>query len=242
MAERGRRFRRSGALFAFIANALVAALLLSLPFPGLHRALYPEAFGLVEIAPRVWTDAPGRADELLSLAGGARGDVAAFFGDDPPRPTLILCATRDCAMAFGVGGNGLTVADMIIAVAPGGLTRGTLTHEMTHARLHRRMGLGTILRQPYPTWFDEGLATYVANHPSWRGTVTADARLRVRRVERFWNWRGAMDDLGVGLAYRAAAAEVGAIDERAGREGLLDLIARAEAGGDFERLLQDISR
>ena len=40
----------------------------------------------------------------------------------------------------------------------------------------------------------------------------------------------------------ALAPLVGAIDERAGREGLLDLIARAEAGGDFERLLQDISR
>ena len=244
MAEgrRRRRFGRSGAFFAFLFNGTLAAAVLSMPFPGLHRALYPEAFGLTEVAPRVWTDAPDRSEELLAMAGDARAHVASFFGDEPPRPTLILCASRACAATFGVGGSGLAVADMIVAVAPGGLTTGTLTHEMTHARLHRSMGLGSILNQPYPTWFDEGLATHVAGHPVWRGEVTANARRRVRQVERFWRWRDALDDLGVGLAYRAAAAEVASIQALAGRQGLLDLISRAEAGEDFDRLLSDIAR
>ncbi len=244
MAEgrpRRRRFRRSGALLAFLVNGAVAAVILSVPFPGLHRAFYPEAFGMSEIAPRVWTDAPGRADELLGLAEAARENVASFFGDDPPRPTLILCATQTCADDFGIGGNGLAVADMIVAVSPGGLTRGTLTHEMTHARLHRRLGPSAILRQPYPTWFDEGLATHVSGQPAWGGRVSDAARDRIRQVTRFWRWRDAMNDLGVGPAYGAAAAEVAAIEARAGRDGLLDLIRRAEAGEEFNRLLRDIA-
>ncbi|PWK58401.1 hypothetical protein C8D95_101214 [Silicimonas algicola] len=244
MAEgrpRRRRFRRSGAFVAFLVNAAFATAILSVPFPGLHRALYPEAFGLSEIAPRVWTDAPDRAEELLGMAEAARANVVSFFGDDPPRPTLILCATRACADDFGVGGNGLAVADVIVAVSPGGLTRGTLTHEMMHARLHRRLGLAAILRQPYPTWFDEGLATHVSGQPAWRGTVTDEARDRVRQVTRFWRWRDAMNELGVGPAYGAAAAEVAAIEALAGREGLLELIRRAEAGDDFDRLLRDIT-
>ena len=229
--------RRLATLFSTLVNACLAALVVSVVLPGPHRVLIPEAYGLTEIAPRVWTDEPGDASRLAGLARTARANVAAFFGDDPPRPTLVLCTTRACASDFGVGGNGLSVADMAILVSPGGLTTGTLTHEMTHARLHRRMGPASILRQPYPTWFDEGLATFVADHPVWRGEIAPRHRARVRRVERFWQWDDAFRDLGVGRAYRAAAAEVAAIDEALGREGLLTLIADAEAGADFDAAL-----
>lgn len=225
---------------AFLTNALVAALLLGAAIPGTHRVIYPESAGLVEVAPRVWTDAPQRAGELRRLANSARATVRDFFGDEPPKPTLILCTTRSCARAFGIGGNGLSIMDMAVMVSPGGLTLGTLTHEMTHSRLHRRMGPGNILNQPFPTWFDEGLATHVANHPKWTGTITAADRARVRQVRRFWQWDEAFRALGVGRAYTAAAREVAAIEMRAGRDGLLDLIRAAEDGADFDRLLTGI--
>lgn len=227
--------------FAFVANALVAALVLSAALPGPHRILMPEAWGLSEVAPRVWTDAPTRADDLLALAGTARTRVAEFFGDTPPRPTLVLCSSARCARDFGIGGAGLSMADMAVLVSPAGLNQGTLTHEMTHSRLHRSMGPASILNQPYPTWFDEGLATHVAGHPAWRGTVTRAARDRVRRVEHFWQWDDAYRALGAGLAYSAAAAEVADIERRAGQKGLIELIDRAEAGEDFGRVLEGIS-
>lgn len=228
--------------FAFLTNAALAALIVGTAVPGTHRVLYPETAGLTEIAPRVWTDAPQRQTELLTLAGAARANVAAFFGDAPPDPTLILCTSRDCAQAFGIGGNGLSIADLAVMVAPGGLTTGTLTHEMTHSRLHRRMGLHNLYRQPFPTWFDEGLATHVADHPRWPGPITPADRARVRETRRFWHWGSTMRDLGAGRAYRAAAAEVARIEAIMGREGLLDMIGRAEAGEDFDRLLADITR
>ncbi|MEM1066782.1 MAG: hypothetical protein AAGJ74_14875 [Pseudomonadota bacterium] len=232
--------RRIAWVFAASTNTLFAALTLGMAFPGAHRALAPEAFGLVEIAPRVWTDAPGQREAYLALVDEARARVAAFFDDRPPRPTLILCATRVCARRFGVGGNGLSMADSLVMVAPGGLTLGTLTHEMTHARLHSQMGLRNIWRQPFPTWFDEGLATHVADHPKWPEPVTAAARARVREVDRFWKLDDAFRDIGVGPTYRAAAAEVAAIEAEIGRDGLLTLIARADAGERFGDVLRDL--
>ena len=228
-------------LFAFLSNLALACLVAGAALPGWHRVLWPEPFGVTQIAPRVWTDAPDRAGELLELADVSRDTVIAFFGDVPPRPAMVLCTRRACADAFGIGGNGLSVADAVVMVSPGGLTQGTLTHEMTHSRLHRRMGLRNIVRQPYPTWFDEGLATFVADHPRWPGEVTREARTRVREVAHVWQWDDAYRALGTGLAYRAAAAEVAEIDRAAGRDGLLELIARAEAGEAFERVLDEVT-
>ncbi len=222
---------------SFLFNAVFAGLVAGAALPGPHRVAIAETFGLTEIAPRVWTDAPEQAPELLVLVNSSRKRVIDFFGNIPPRPTLVLCTQHSCARAFGIGGNGLSVADLAILASPGGLSVGTLTHEMTHARLHRSMGLRNILNQPYPTWFDEGLATHVANHPRWSGRVTDLARQRVRDVRHFWQWDDAHRELGVGLSYRAAAAEVAAIEIKAGRAGLLDLIARAEKGEDFDAAL-----
>ncbi|MEL6643172.1 MAG: hypothetical protein AAFQ79_04495 [Pseudomonadota bacterium] len=231
---------RTARLFAFLTNALLAALVVGAALPGPHRILAPTAFGLTEIAPQIWTDAPAQASDLLPLTDRARARVSAFFGDTPPRATLVLCATRACAVTFGIGGNGLSIADNLILVSPGGLTLGTVTHEMTHSRLHRSMGPRNLIRQPYPTWFDEGLATHVADHPKWNGEVTAAHRARVREVRRFWQLRRAFNTLGVGRTYRAAAAEVAAIEARAGRDGLLELIDRAEAGERFDRVLAEV--
>ena len=118
--------------------------------------------------------------------------------------------------------------------------RTVLTHEMTHSRLHRNMGLRNLVAQPFPTWFDEGLATFVAAHPNWNGQVTLASRQRIREVRRFWNWDDAYRELGVGRAYASAAAEIASIEQRVGRDGLLELIRRADAGESFDQVLVDL--
>ncbi len=228
-------------LFSFLANSVFAAVVAGFFIPGTHRVVLPQAFGLTEISPHVWTDAPGLADSLVQLVSRSRASVAEFFQDTPTNPALILCASRSCAEAFGIGGNGLSIADQVVMVSPGGLTIGTLTHELTHSRLHRSMGLRNLVRQPYPTWFDEGLATHVANHPLAANGVSNSARARVRQVERFWQWDDAFRDLGVGDTYAAARAEVAQIEHHAGRKGLLELIRRVEVGEDFDAVLREVT-
>jgi hypothetical protein len=239
---RGGLISRLARGFSFLTNVILLGVLVSFAFPGTHRVLSPGSFGLSEIDDRVWTDAPQRSREILRLVETSRDRVARFFEDSPSNPTLILCTTRACAQDFGVRGNGLSIADAVVMVSPGGLTAGTLTHEFTHSRLHRNMGLRNFLRQPFPTWFDEGLATHVANHPRWTGEITRAHRTEIRKVQRFWQLRRAFGDLGVGRTYRAAAAEVAAIERVATRAGLLELIARADAGEDFDTVLAEIIR
>ena len=223
--------------FSFLMISALVAFVLAAALPGPHRIAFPGAYGLTEVSDGVWTDAPERADALRATANEARRNVQDFFDGPLRKPTLVLCATTACAEDFGIGGNGLSVAHLGILVSPGGLTEGTLTHEMTHFRLHRSMGVRNIWAQPYPTWFDEGLATHVANHPRWSGEITQAARAQIRKVDRFWKLRGAFEELGVGRTYRAAADEVATIEGRVGRDGLLELINRAEAGEDFDALL-----
>ena len=236
MARRGARLARG---FAFLSNALLAGLVVGAAVPGTQRVVCPECYGLSQIAPRVWTDAPGRAGELVALVDAGRRKVAAFFGE-ASTPLIVLCTERRCARDFGIRGNGLSISDLVVIAGPGGITTGTLAHEMTHSRLHRNMGLRNTVRQPYPTWFDEGLATFVAQHPRWPGQITAEDRALVRKTVRFWQWDDTFREMGVGRAYTAAAAEVAAIEARAGREGLLDLIRRADEGEDFGRLEAEV--
>lgn len=230
-----------GRALSLITNGIIAAFVVGAALPGTHRVVFPEAYGLTEVSPRVWTDAPARAAELQALVKAAHAKVANFFDGPIRQPTLILCTTRNCARTFGIGGNGLSIPHVGVMVSPGGLTLGTLTHEMTHFRLHRSLGLRNIFNQPFPTWFDEGLATHVANHPIRPGNVTPAARERVRKVQRFWQWDDAYRELGVGRAYSAAAAEVARIEARSGRSGLLELIARADAGEDFDAHVAEIT-
>ena len=237
-----RLLRSLGTYVSFATNGGLMALALSMAFPGTHRAIAPASFGMVEIAPRVWSDAPARRTSHLQMIAEARGTIARFFQSEATTPLILLCSTRTCARSFGIGGNGLSIADLIVMVAPGGLNTGTLTHEFSHSWLHQSMGLRNLVDHPYPTWFDEGLATHVAGHPRWRGTISADHIARVRRARHVWHWRGTMADLGVGRAYASAAAEVARIERKVGRAGLLELIARADAGEDFDALEAGIGR
>lgn len=227
-------------LFSFVFLATLAGLVVGAVRAGPHRVACPECFALTEIAPAIWTDRPDQADRYLALVNQAQGRVAAFFGGPSLQPNIILCATKSCATAFGIRGNGLSVAHMAILVSPGGLTLGTLTHELTHFRLHRALGPWNIVQQPFPTWFDEGLATHVAGHPRWRGDVTPAMRARVRKVAHFWQWDDAYRAIGVGPAYATAATEVAEIEQHIGRTGLLELINRAEDGEPFERVLKEL--
>ena len=227
-------------LFSGVTIALLIALVIGSVRPGPHRAISPSSFGLTEIAPKIWTDAPERAEQLRGMVDQARATVADFFGDTPPEPRVILCTKHSCAREFGVRGNGLSVARFAVVVSPGGLTRGTLTHEFTHARLHRRLGPSNLVRQPFPTWFDEGLATHVAQHPLIAGAVSQQERDRVREVEHFWQWDDAYRALGVGRAYKSAAAEVEQIEAILGRQAFLRFIENIEAGEDFDTALSSI--
>lgn len=202
--------------------------------PGPHRALTPGVFGLTEIAPDLWIDDPARAAVARGFARQADDTAAAFFGPLRTHPRIILCATQDCADRFGLKPSGLTYGHHLILVGPKGQNPVIVTHERIHAELHRSLRLSDLWDQRIPTWFDEGLASYLSgdmrldspDNPRDADWICAARSFRDwGRLHPAQDWR---------RTYGAAARLVAEIDEAHGREGLRELVAAVEAGASFD--------
>lgn len=205
--------------------------------PGPQRAFCPACNGLIEIAPQIWTDDADRAAELASLLSQSRENVERFFGDALRRPLMIFCTKGVCAEKFGISAAGFAYGYHLVLLAPRGINERTITHELTHIRLHSAMTARDILNQRFPVWFDEGMATFVARDGRLGESYSKSARSRVQSAEHFWEW----DDVAIEMggwqnAYGAAHSLVQDYAAQHGREGLLTLVADVEAGADFNDL------
>lgn len=115
----------------------------------------------------------------------------------------------------------------------GPLTRGTILHELVHVEIIRRMGAR---RRDLPTWFDEGVASFVGdNAPCAPGYVHPIDDLRRLREgyawENFTNLPGKMEG-----TYCQAREEIAAWVQRRERTKLLEVIDGVTAGRPFDEL------
>ena len=107
-------------------------------------------------------------------------------------------------------------------------------HELTHAMTHELAGV------VLPMWFDEGLATLVADAdvPAFdleRATalsILGDASLRTTAFDETRSWLDRNESLG-GHAYAVAAEAVRLIVDRHARAGLIALLDSAGRGAPF---------
>jgi hypothetical protein len=113
----------------------------------------------------------------------------------------------------------------------GSLTKGTMLHEMIHVAIVRRMGAR---RTALPTWFDEGVATFVGdNAPCPPGMKRAIDDLR--RLDAPYAWEGFTNMPGkIDGAYCQARAEVAAWTARRSRQALVEVIDAVTAGRAFD--------
>lgn len=230
--------------------AVLAALLAALAgatsayaIPGPHRMVAPGLFGLVEIAPRIYTDDPERAVALLDLVHRAAAPVEAFFGELEARPRLVLCTRSDCDRAFG--GNGVRSVAFgwhAIQVAPKAFANADLAvaliaHERVHAELDVRAGWPGLVRPRFPKWFDEGLATYLSRDPRIDLSPAACDAAGLRRLRTGSEWNAFVVDRGWEAGYGGSARLVAALDAKGDGSALRSLIARTLAGEDFDHAL-----
>src|SRR5262249_30055913 len=132
----------------------------------------------------VYGEAGAPAEEQLALRdalGGARAQLGRIFPSSlvaADGPFVIFCRSPDCKVAFGappeaslaadigVTRPGLQTADgfigrpTVIVTAGVAATPRILLHELVHAELARRIPYDAL-----PTWFNEGLATMIADEP-----------------------------------------------------------------------------
>lgn len=199
----------------------------------------PTWFGFVQIDDGVYVDGsmpPSQRETLLETIGAAKGRVSDFFGRLKGNPTIYACSTEACFAANG----GLTArakayGSSRVLLSPRGLGLVTISHELTHVELYRRIG-DFRAWHAIPPWFDEGLAVLVSQDPDY----TIDTWLRATA-----NGRGApaLKLLGKVIpwsdgqrSYGTARQAVGEWYSRAGSEGLLRLIRGIKAGHDFDTL------
>ncbi len=232
--ENGGEMRFVKALLVFLIAILPLAFVTAVIFfPGPHRLVVPRAFGLTMVAPGVFSDAPERADQLVGLVTQADASTADFFGETHPRWRTILCATQDCREDFGIPGRAITIADFAILTAPSGVTANTLLHEQVHIELNARMGPLDAIWPRFPSWFNEGLATYLSGTPAVPGPERVSEAQWITAAKTPLGWRMVKRGRSAAEYYGAARRMVAEIDRELGRDGLRDLVRAVADGADF---------
>ena len=121
---------------------------------------------MLSIAPQIYVDKSmpkEQQQKLLQTVKASRQEVRAFFGSAKANPTIYACSTILCAQAFGgISAKAKAMGDSKVLLSKKGLDSTTLTHELVHIELHKRIGSQKAWHK-IPMWFDEGLAVMVCN-------------------------------------------------------------------------------
>lgn len=230
------RFIRRLSTLVVVFLALIAVNLVIF-VPGPHRVIAPAQFDLSRIAPGVYSDAPDRTDELIAKLTNADARVAGLFGDVTPRWRTVLCTTEPCRADFGLTGRAIALGDLAIVVAPLGIREATLVHEQVHIELSARMGPWDALWPRYPSWFNEGLATYLSGTPGVQGPLHAVDAQWITAARTPLGWRMAKRGRTGAEYYGAARRMVAEIDARIGTPALIRLIEDVARGANFREAL-----
>ena len=223
-----------GVLLAIMTGAVAWA------YPTLAAAACPGCYGMERVAPGLIVEASMETEvrrRVTSDLAAAHATVAAFYdGLDIDMPAVIVaCATEPCDRRLGGLGARATIYSTpfgsAIRVAPRGLDRTILTHEMAHVALHRRIGVHRQMSGAVPAWFDEGLAILISKDARYirpgrgreRCVEEPDGPLPANPFE--WAPLSGRDPM---VYAKAACAVVLWMEENGGRAGLLAAIERGE--------------
>lgn len=231
---------------AFAAFALLAAAAYATPGP--QRMIVPTLYGLSEIADDIYTDDPAKAGIEIMLVSRANANVKGFFGTLEARPRYIICTTMMCEKTFSKNNRiAVTYGWHAIhlpprAIADPHLGEILLTHERTHSELHKRWGASELWDAKFPTWFDEGLATWVSKDDRVRLDHPPADLEWISHAKRLYNWGSFIGQRGWADAYGAAGSYVALIADRKGVAGLHALIDRTLKGEAFDKVLKELLR
>ncbi len=123
---------------------------------------------------------PPEISELRSAYTAAREDLARAFGQATrSSPLTLFCRTAGCKVAFGAPPanaeaqdlgfardlvptrDGLLEHSIVVVTGPVPGSARILTHELVHAEMKAWTPYDSL-----PTWFNEGMATFVADEPN----------------------------------------------------------------------------
>jgi len=182
--------------------------------------------------------------EVAQVRTYAMSTIKKFFGTSKITniPDIIVCKTAECAVFFmdsGFGGrvmpqgmstqNGSFTAsrDTFVVGAPQGSEFKKLltsAHELTHVEFLARVGNGRV-----PTWFNEGLATYVGGSPvcsPFTPGVTKPIKAQADLKDQT-QWK--ID----APHYCQGSDEITSWVQKNGKQALIDLLDKVKNGAEF---------
>jgi len=239
---------RSRKTFTFVFAASTLLTVAAYATPGPQRMIAPTLYGLTEVTEGVYTDDPTKTAQEILLISQSNAAVKAFFGTLEGTPRYVMCTTMMCEKTFGKS-NRIAVCYgwHAIHLPPRGvndlhLGRILLTHERVHSELHKRWGASELWDAKFPTWFDEGLASYLSGDDRLHLEYSDKDIEWISHARRIYSWGSFIQERGWADAYGAATAYVSRIQAKAGEKGLHELIDRTIKGEDFDAVLADLMR
>jgi hypothetical protein len=232
----------------------IAACALCTPLSAQTNSIQYNNKTLNQLALNLYADpayTPNKYAQLTAAMRKAKQQTAAFFGEQrAPDPDVIFCKKQDCARYFsgnamrgkalkpgsaGSGGQYIAQQPTIVIVTQGRYAALQLTHELNHVEVHARSG-----NKSLPSWFLEGLATYVSGQPNCtqgtkRTPTTSDNTHHLAEMEKTKTpWVAYTNDPTKSHAsYCQAASEVEQWIKRNGKPALIKLLDRIKAGESF---------
>jgi hypothetical protein len=177
---------------------MLLPLLAALSIPLQNAAMVPLADG-------VYTEPglrPAEHRALLEAHGAAVASVDRFFGGGRHAPPLVLfCHTGACKETLGADpgtaaspdlgfardgvqtSDGFLATRVVVVTGPVPRTQQILTHELVHAEMKAWTPYDAL-----PTWFNEGMATWVAGEPDCTGLPQVTA-FDVRALDSKQSWQ-----------------------------------------------------
>lgn len=222
------------------------------------KLIAPSYFGMDQIAPGVYLEAGADdASKTVLVAAMVRAQQAVrqTYGSVVSQPVVHACLSESCYTEFGGRGSVAKIYGNQILLSPRGRNWHFLAHEWSHAELRARQTISAWLDMPQ--WFDDGVAVAVSDAPEhsedhWQHLIASNTPRptseELHSLKSLNQWLAAVHKYGedgnttrkqrgepeIRPVYSAAGHELRNWLAKAGTPGLLHLIARMNAGQDFE--------
>lgn len=203
--------------------------------PNIKNLECPTCNGLTEISENVFTDAPQKAVSLNKIVSRSRQTTAAFFGRNMSKPKIVLCTSNACTKIFVKRmGRGHSIADAYILLSPSGANQTILTHELVHAEIYKRLAFTrrpTLMDDRIPTWFNEGLATYLSEDARYSNNASKRDLKYALKLENMQVWKKHVTLKKYKRGYEGAKSLVANLDKAMTRKELKKIVDLIAFGG-----------
>ena len=189
------------------------------------------------IGPNLYVDSAmsmQQQQQFLTTVKQSRSEISRFFGGMQSSPKIYACASKKCFSRFGgISAKAKSIDDNTVILSKKGLDRITLSHELAHVELHKRLGSPHVWNK-VPMWFDEGLAVMACNDPKYRKQNPSSSykqSVKLNELVTQNQWVRAVR--GKKPAYSVARNAVENWYRSAGKKGLQNMILRMKKGESF---------